>query len=120
MTSVQSESMMRLPRRQFLQLAAAAAAVPGATRLSDGAQAATVSGDIPAPSRAEHGAMADLAQAFMQKYAVPALSIAIGHPDKLVYEEAFGWADRERREAVSPQHLFRIASVTKPITSVAI
>src|SRR5262249_23901456 len=65
-------------------------------------------------------AMADLARAFMQKYAVPALSIAIGHADKLIYEEAFGWADREAREAVSPRHLFRIASVTKPITSVAI
>jgi CubicO group peptidase (beta-lactamase class C family) len=119
MKSMQSESAMRMPRRQFLRLAAAAA-LPGAMRLWDDAQAATDLGDLPAPTRAEQGAMADLARAFMQKYAAPALSIAIGHADKLVYEEAFGWADRERREAVSPQHLFRIASVSKPITSVAI
>jgi CubicO group peptidase (beta-lactamase class C family) len=112
--------MARLPRRQFLRLAAAAAAVPGSLRFADVAQAVADPGSLPAPTRAERGAMSGLAQAFMQTYDVPALSIAIGHADKLLYEEAFGWADREAREAVSPQHLFRIASVTKPITSVAV
>jgi hypothetical protein len=33
------------------------------------------------------------------------------------YVEAFGFADRENQERLTPQHLFRIASVTKPITS---
>jgi CubicO group peptidase (beta-lactamase class C family) len=112
--------MMRVPRRQFLRLAAAAAALPGVMRFSNVTQAATDAGSIPAPSRAERAAMAGLAQAFMQKYEAPAISIAIGHADRIVYEEAIGWADREAREAVSPQHLFRIASVSKPITSVAI
>jgi hypothetical protein len=51
---------------------------------------------------------------------VPALSVAIGQAGRLLYEAAFGWADREQREAASQQHLFRIASVAKPITSVAI
>jgi len=111
---------MKLPRRQFLRLAAAAAAMPAAMRFSNVARAATDPGSLPAPTPAEHAAMAQLAQAFMQKYAVPGLSIAIGHADKLVYEQAFGWADREAREPVSPQHLFRIASISKPITSVAI
>jgi CubicO group peptidase (beta-lactamase class C family) len=64
--------------------------------------------------------MADLARAYMQKYDIPALSIAVGHAGKLVYQEAIGWADREQREAVTPNNLFRIASVTKPLTSVAI
>jgi CubicO group peptidase (beta-lactamase class C family) len=89
-------------------------------RFSDVAHAAADTGGFPAPTPAERAAMAQLAQAFMEKYAAPALSVAIGHADTLVYEEAFGWADREAREAASPQHLFRIASVTKPITSVAI
>ena len=111
---------MTLPRRQFLRLAAAAASMPAAMRFSGAAQAAIDPGSLPAPAPAEHAAMAQLAQAFMQKYAVPGLSIAIGHAGKLVYEEAFGWADREAREPVSPQHLFRIASISKPITSVAI
>jgi CubicO group peptidase (beta-lactamase class C family) len=111
--------MASLPRRHFLRLAAAAAALPTIVRFS-AARAATDTGSLPAPAPVERAAMARLAQGFMQKYAVPALSVAIGHADRLVYEEAFGWADREAREAASPQHLFRIASVTKPITSVAI
>ncbi len=64
--------------------------------------------------------MSNLAGAFMQQYNVPGLSVAVGRAGALIYEDAFGWADREKREAVSPMHLFRIASVTKPITSVAI
>jgi CubicO group peptidase (beta-lactamase class C family) len=64
--------------------------------------------------------MANLARAFMQKYEVPGLSVAVGRAGAPVYDDAFGWADRERRETVSPMHLFRIASVSKPITSVAV
>jgi CubicO group peptidase (beta-lactamase class C family) len=111
---------MRLPRRQFLQLAAAAAATPVSMHPLDLAHAAPNPVGLPAPTQAERGGMADLAQAFMQKYDVPALSLAIGRADSLLYEEAFGWADRERREAASQLHLFRIASVSKPITSIAI
>jgi CubicO group peptidase (beta-lactamase class C family) len=64
--------------------------------------------------------MSSLARAFMQQYDVPGLSVAVGRAGTLVYEDAFGFADLEKREAVSPMHLFRIASVSKPITSVAI
>ncbi len=64
--------------------------------------------------------MSDLARAFMQRYGMPGLSVAVGRAGALLYEDAFGWADLDAREAVSPAHLFRIASVTKPITSVAL
>ena len=72
------------------------------------------------PTTSERAEMANLAHAFMQKYAMPGLSVAVGRAGSILYEDAFGWADRETREAVSPTHLFRIASVTKPITSVAL
>jgi CubicO group peptidase (beta-lactamase class C family) len=64
--------------------------------------------------------MADAARAFMQTYAVPGLSVAVGHAGRIIYLDAFGLVDRENREPLTPMHLFRIASVTKPITSVAI
>jgi CubicO group peptidase (beta-lactamase class C family) len=64
--------------------------------------------------------MSNLANAFMQQYDVPGFSVAVGRAGALVYTDAFGWADREKREAASPTNLFRIASVTKTITSVAI
>jgi CubicO group peptidase (beta-lactamase class C family) len=39
---------------------------------------------------------------------------------KLIYARGFGWADRDTKEPVEPASLFRIASVSKPITAVAI
>jgi CubicO group peptidase (beta-lactamase class C family) len=74
----------------------------------------------PEPTAAERAAMAASARAFMQTYAVPGFSVAVGHGGRIIYQDAFGLADREKNELVSPMHLFRIASVTKPITSTAI
>jgi CubicO group peptidase (beta-lactamase class C family) len=102
-------------RREFIKLAGAATLLgPWASALAEPAA------DVPAPSTAEAGAMADLANAFMQKYAAPALSIAIGYGGTIVYQEAFGFADKETRQTATPDNLFRIASVTKTITSVTI
>ena len=64
--------------------------------------------------------MARLAHAFMEKYDVPALSFAVGYAGEIVHRDAFGLADRERNEAITPMHLFRIASVSKTITSTTI
>jgi len=36
-----------------------------------------------------------------------------------VYARGFGYANRERREPVQPDSLFRIASISKPLTAVA-
>lgn len=75
---------------------------------------------VPEGRPVERAAMAGAAQNFMRKYDVPGLGIAIARQGRLVYDEAFGFADREAQESLRPAHRFRIASVTKPITSVAI
>jgi CubicO group peptidase (beta-lactamase class C family) len=49
---------------------------------------------------------------FMNTYEVPGVSVAIA---SLAYVEAFGMADRESGEALTPQRRFRIASISKPI-----
>ncbi|HYY95685.1 MAG TPA: serine hydrolase domain-containing protein [Pyrinomonadaceae bacterium] len=64
--------------------------------------------------------MASVASAFMKEHSVPGLSVAVAHHGDILYEEAFGFADRGRGERLTPGHLFRIASVTKPFTSAAI
>jgi CubicO group peptidase (beta-lactamase class C family) len=51
--------------------------------------------------------MAGLATDFMNAYNVPGLSVAIATKGKPVYVEAFGVADRESGEALTPQHRFR-------------
>jgi CubicO group peptidase (beta-lactamase class C family) len=68
----------------------------------------------------ERWIMASVARRFMERYTVPGLSIAIAQQGRLVYKEAFGFANTQTNEKLTISHLFRIASVTKPITSVAI
>ena len=64
--------------------------------------------------------MEAVASAFMRDHMVPGLSIAVAREGELLYERGFGLADRDRNERVMPAHLFRIASVSKPITSVTL
>ena len=56
----------------------------------------------------------------MQKYAIPGGAIAVVRDGKLIYVRGFGYADVENKKSVQPDALFRIASVSKPITSAAI
>src|SRR5687767_12521825 len=57
---------------------------------------------------------------FMQARGVPVAALAVVKDRRLVYARGYGWADRERQEPVRPDSLFRIASVSKPITGVAV
>jgi len=64
--------------------------------------------------------MDKIANQFMSQFNVPGLSVAIARHGQFVYRKSFGFADVASSEKVTPDHLFRIASVSKPITSVAI
>lgn len=57
---------------------------------------------------------------FLAKYQIPGATFAIAKNGRLVYMRAFGTADQAGTEPTQPYHLFRIASISKPITSVAI
>jgi CubicO group peptidase (beta-lactamase class C family) len=72
------------------------------------------------PTPDERKRLARLAAAFMETYEVPGLSVAIAIKGKPAYVEAFGVADQDTGEALTPQHRFRIASISKPITSAGI
>jgi len=56
----------------------------------------------------------------MQKYNIPGGAVAVVRDGKLFYARGFGYADVENKTPVQPDALFRIASVSKPITSSAI
>jgi CubicO group peptidase (beta-lactamase class C family) len=58
--------------------------------------------------------------AYMQQQSVPGLSIAITRNERLVYAEGFGHANTTTNESVTPSSLFRIASISKPVTAVAV
>lgn len=72
------------------------------------------------PSASERDAMNDIVDGVMRKFDIPGLSMAIAYRGQLAYRQGFGVADRQTGEKVTPAHLFRIASLSKPITSVAI
>jgi len=58
--------------------------------------------------------------AFMAARGIPGGALAVTRGGKLVLASGYGWADEEGRRPVEPGSLFRIASVSKPITAVAV
>jgi N-acyl-D-amino-acid deacylase len=51
---------------------------------------------------------------------LPGAAVAVTKDGRLVYARGFGYADRASQEPVQPISLFRIASISKPLTAVAI
>lgn len=57
---------------------------------------------------------------FMAQHHIPGAALALTDQGRLVYARGYGYADLAAREPVQPTSLFRIASISKPITAVAI
>jgi N-acyl-D-amino-acid deacylase len=80
--------------------------------------------DLPLPVSGEGGpgvaAFDTLITEFMRKWRIPAGAVAVSHQGRLVFARGYGIADPESGEPVTPDALFRIASVSKPITAVAV
>lgn len=74
----------------------------------------------PPEGQADIAIVDNAVNAFMTKYSVPGLSIAVTKNEKLVYVKAYGKADTEAGTELTTEHKFRMASVSKPVTSVAI
>jgi N-acyl-D-amino-acid deacylase len=80
----------------------------------------------PAPPRVTGPASPRLAPfdnlmlSLLRKYHVEGGALAVARNGRLVLAHGYGLADRESGEAVEPESLFRVASISKPFTSVAI
>ncbi len=59
-------------------------------------------------------------EAFMAARKIPGGALAVVKDRRLVLARGYGWADREKKLPVKPDSLFRIASVSKPVTAVAV
>jgi N-acyl-D-amino-acid deacylase len=70
--------------------------------------------------RSECAALDTWMKSFLAEHNIAGGSLAIMHDGKLVYARGFGLSDREAKTSVQPDSLFRIASVSKPLTAVAI
>ena len=60
-------------------------------------------------------------RAFIQKQIlerqVPSVAVAVARNGKIIWEEGFGWANREERIAATPHTMYSLASISKPITA---
>lgn len=79
---------------------------------------------VPAPVAAAQTRPVDQARELVREWVaknnLPGASVAVGLGDDVVWAEGFGWADLEQRVPVTSLTRFRIGSVSKPLSSVAV
>ena len=56
-------------------------------------------------------------QAQLVRGDVPSLSVAVARDGQILWEEGFGWADRERQVRATPHTRYSLASISKPMTA---
>ncbi|MDX1928796.1 MAG: serine hydrolase [Pirellulaceae bacterium] len=57
---------------------------------------------------------------FLSEHKVPGAAVAVTDHGRLVFARGYGYADLKEKQHVAPNSLFRIASISKPITAIAI
>lgn len=63
--------------------------------------------------------LTDVLRADIDKGTLPGAVALIARRGKIAYCDAFGYRDREAGTGMTPDTIFRVASMTKPLTSVA-
>ncbi len=106
-------------RREFLKAMAATTGAGALVSRAAVAASAPAAKSAPAESALQQISVDDLVEDWMKAHNVPALSLAFARPDELLFRRAWGEIE-PGGEAATADSLFRIASVTKPITAVAI
>ncbi|MFB3853547.1 MAG: serine hydrolase domain-containing protein [Vicinamibacterales bacterium] len=48
---------------------------------------------------------------------VPSISVAVAKDGKVIWEESFGWANREKMIPATPHTMYSMASISKPIST---
>jgi CubicO group peptidase (beta-lactamase class C family) len=72
-----------------------------------------------APPQSRDARIETAVTALMKRRFLPSVSVAVVANNQIVFTRAFGVADQEHAVAASPQTVYRIASVSKPLTAVA-
>src|SRR4029453_3882272 len=84
---------------------------------------ASLAAQAPAPLTFDHG-RAPIIDRGLQRYVdsdkVAGIVALVMQDGKVVYEKAFGWADKEAGRRMTTDTIFRIASQTKALTSTAV
>src|SRR5262249_61898069 len=99
---------------------------PHVVRSVSRVMAAFIAGLALSPS-ASHGVAAQeparidrFVQSYVDSNRIAGAVVLVLRDGKVVYERSAGWADREANRPMTANAIFRIASESKPVTSVAI
>ena len=68
----------------------------------------------------EFQSIAESIERELTEQALPSLAVAAARDGEIVWEGAFGWADRENRIRATPHTPYSLASISKPITTTAL
>ncbi|MDQ2743513.1 MAG: beta-lactamase family protein, partial [Chloroflexota bacterium] len=64
--------------------------------------------------------VAQAAHDILVQQSLPSLAIAVAQHGEILWEEGFGWADREAMIPATPHSMYSLASISKPITATAL
>jgi CubicO group peptidase (beta-lactamase class C family) len=56
----------------------------------------------------------------IQKDQLPSISVAVAQHGKIIWEQGFGWADREQLQPATSDTMYSQASISKPFTATAL
>lgn len=66
------------------------------------------------------GKVRETIRAELARGQIPSISVAVARNGTIVWEEGFGWADREGRVRASEHAIYSLASISKPFTATAL
>jgi CubicO group peptidase (beta-lactamase class C family) len=72
------------------------------------------------PPQIDFSKVQELIEKKMADQSVPSFAIAVAKDGKIIWEQGFGWADREHHIPATAHTPYLVASITKPITATAV
>src|SRR5687767_620262 len=115
-----ARTMMRTVRRTIRAIATVTLMVP-AVAIAQNHDAASIIARIEAAQSPNRQGFDHLTlQELMQRFRVPAVSIAVIRDNKIHWAKAYGVADVETSQAVDTGTVFQAASISKPVFAMAV
>ena len=78
---------------------------------------AVVTAQLPAKVDPRFDAARAVIRQVMEEKGIPSVAVAVAKDGKIVWEEGFGWADREKMMPATPNTMYSLASISKPFTA---
>lgn len=76
--------------------------------------------EVEPPVRPDFSAVQQEIRDLLRREGIPSLTVAVARSGELLWSEGFGWADRRRRVRATPDTMYSLASISKPMTATAI